>query len=68
MHAGAFSFQHLRRGSTLAGTASLGMARLLPSDISQLALTGAREPELKTLRQLQAKLPFAYSPGETCAL
>ncbi len=44
------------------------MARLLPSDISQLALTGAREPELKTLRQLQAKLPFAYSPGETRAL
>jgi len=27
-----------------------------------LVLTGAREPELKTLRQLQAKLPSAYAP------
>jgi nuclease-like protein len=37
------------------------MARLLPSDISHLALAGAREPELETLRQLQAKLPSAYT-------
>ena len=37
------------------------MARLLPSDISHLALAGAREPELETLRQLQAKLPAAYT-------
>jgi hypothetical protein len=44
------------------------MARLLPFDISQLALTGAREPELKTLRQPQAKLPSAYTPEETRAL
>ena len=44
------------------------MARLLPSDISHLALTGAREPELKTLRQLQAKLTSTYTPGETRAL
>jgi len=37
------------------------MAHLLPSDISHLALAGAREPELETLRQLQAKLPPAYT-------
>jgi hypothetical protein len=37
------------------------MARLLPSDISHLALAGAREPELETLRQLQAKLSAAYT-------
>src|SRR4030095_13948958 len=37
------------------------MARLLPSDLSHLALAGAREPELETLRQLQAKLPPAYT-------
>jgi hypothetical protein len=49
-------------------TPSLGMARLLPSDISHLVLTGARELELKTLRQLQAKLPSAYTPGKTRAL
>lgn len=37
------------------------MARLMPSDISHLALAGAREPELATLRQLQAKLPSTYT-------
>ena len=37
------------------------MARLLPSDISHLALAGAREPELETLRQLQTRLPSAYT-------
>jgi hypothetical protein len=37
------------------------MARLLPSDISHLALAGAGEPELETLRQLQAKLPSSYT-------
>jgi hypothetical protein len=41
------------------------MARLLPSDISHLALAGAREPESQTLHQLQAKLRSAYTvfPG-----
>ncbi len=37
------------------------MARLLPSDISHLALAGSRAPELATLRQLQAKLSSAYT-------
>jgi hypothetical protein len=37
------------------------MAHLMPSDISHLALAGAREPELETLRELQCKLPSAYT-------
>jgi hypothetical protein len=37
------------------------MAHLMPSDISHLALAGAREPELETLRELQGKLPPAYT-------
>jgi hypothetical protein len=39
----------------------LGMAHLLPSDISHLTLASVREPELETLRQLQARLPSAYT-------
>ena len=37
------------------------MARLLPSDISYLALAGSRAPELETLRQLEVKLSPAYT-------
>ena len=37
------------------------MAPLLPSDISHLALAGAREPESEALRQLQTRLPSAYT-------
>jgi UvrD-like helicase C-terminal domain len=37
------------------------MARLLPFDVSHLALAGARAPELETLRLLQAKLSPAYT-------
>jgi hypothetical protein len=37
------------------------MAHLLPSDISYLALAGSLAPELATLRQLEAKLPSAYT-------
>ncbi len=37
------------------------MAHIIPSDISQLALAGSREPELDTLRVLKAGLPAAYT-------
>jgi hypothetical protein len=37
------------------------MARLMPSDISHLALAGGRTEELDTLRQLQTELPSAYT-------
>jgi hypothetical protein len=37
------------------------MARIVPSDITQLALAGAREPELETLRELRSKLPRTYT-------
>lgn len=37
------------------------MARLMPSDISHLALAGGRTEELDTLRQLQTELPAAYT-------
>jgi UvrD-like helicase family protein/AAA domain-containing protein/nuclease-like protein len=37
------------------------MARLMPSDVSHLALAGGRAEELDTLRQLQAELPAAYT-------
>jgi len=37
------------------------MARLMPSDISHLALAGGRTAELDTLRQLQTELPAAYT-------
>ena len=37
------------------------MARLMPSDVSHLALAGGRSEELDTLRQLQAELPPAYT-------
>ena len=40
------------------------MAPLLPSDISHLALAGAREPESEALRQLQTRLPSAYRSRE----
>jgi len=37
------------------------MARLMPSDVSHLALAGGRTEELDTLRRLQADLPPAYT-------
>jgi len=37
------------------------MARLMPSDISHLALAGGRTEELDTLHQLQTELPSAYT-------
>ena len=37
------------------------MARLMPSDVSHLALAGGRSEELDTLRQLQVELPSAYT-------
>jgi hypothetical protein len=37
------------------------MARLMPSDISHLALAGGRTEELDTLRQLQTELPATYT-------
>ena len=37
------------------------MAHIIPSDISQLALAGAREPELDTLRVLKTGLPAAFT-------
>ncbi|MFQ5947084.1 MAG: ATP-binding domain-containing protein [Anaerolineae bacterium] len=37
------------------------MARIVPSDLPHRLLAGATEPELETLRYLQAKLPPAYA-------
>ncbi len=37
------------------------MARIVPGDITHLALSGAREPELATLHELRAALPRAYT-------
>ncbi|MBP7148365.1 MAG: NERD domain-containing protein [Acidobacteria bacterium] len=37
------------------------MAHIVPSDITRLALAGAREPELETLRALRDELPGDYT-------
>ncbi|NIW86169.1 MAG: ATP-binding domain-containing protein [Gammaproteobacteria bacterium] len=37
------------------------MARIVPSDISRLALAGAHTPELETLRTLKAQLPQDFT-------
>lgn len=37
------------------------MARIVPSDLSRLALAGAHRPELATLKQLRERLPDAYT-------
>ncbi len=37
------------------------MARIVPSDLTQLALAGARVPELATLQELRARLPGTYT-------
>ena len=37
------------------------MARIIPSDITRLALAGAHEPELETLAQLRDRLPDDYT-------
>jgi hypothetical protein len=37
------------------------VARIVPSDITHLALAGARERELETLQELRGRLPGAYT-------
>jgi hypothetical protein len=37
------------------------MARIIPSDLSRLALSGAHEPEIQTLADLRDALPDAYT-------
>ncbi|NEX23482.1 ATP-binding domain-containing protein [Thiorhodococcus mannitoliphagus] len=37
------------------------MARIVPSDLTQLALSGAHEPEIQTLALLRDRLPEAYT-------
>ncbi|NEX19888.1 ATP-binding domain-containing protein [Thiorhodococcus mannitoliphagus] len=37
------------------------MARIVPSDLTQLALSGAHEPEVETLALLRDRLPEAYT-------
>ena len=50
------------RGRPLAGPGTgEAVARVYPSDITRLELSGAHEPELDTLRLLQRKLPDAYT-------
>jgi hypothetical protein len=37
------------------------MARIIPSDLSRLALSGAHEPEIATLAVLRVTLPDDYT-------